>query len=588
MIVPMKKVNIICQHKDAARTVRQLRSFGAVHVEHARPPRGADIASLQADIALAGAAIDILSRQNSADSCGKAEQAQSGDWRMRARHIIDLDKRLDQLNEYSRALSAKIDEWEPWGDFDPAQIESLARRNIFVRLFRIPVKDLGSLAPDEIVQTVSVHKGIADCVIVSRKKNELAYKEIMPPRNSLSAMRSRLEKDAVLATEIRRELAQQGAFKKTIQEQKSLLEKELLFQQAVCGMGQHGMLAYISGYAPVDSIEGLENAARTHQWALLISDPGPDDAVPTLLRNPAWVDRIKPVFSLLGIVPGYRELDVSPVFLVFFSIFFGILIGDAGYGLVYLALTAWLHHRNRRNSATAHVFSLLYVLSMCAIIWGVMTGTFFGQEWLKNTGVRALVPGLNDVRLMQTFCFFLGAFHLSIAHAWRAVLKLPSLSALADAGWICVLWTAFFLARTLILGDPFPACGLWLAAAGVGLVILFTSPQRNMLKAVIRGLGTVALSLMNNFTDVVSYVRLFAVGLAGVAIAETTNSMAAGLGSGPAGVIFGALIAGIGHGLNIVLGPMSVLVHGVRLNVLEFSSHANISWSGFAYEPLRE
>ncbi|HQJ16255.1 MAG TPA: hypothetical protein PLJ26_07195 [Candidatus Omnitrophota bacterium] len=588
MIVPMKKVNIICQHKDAARTVGQLRALGVVHVEHSRLPQGADIASLQADIALAKAAIDVLSRQNSAGASIKSEQALSGDWRTRARHIIDLDKRLDQLNEYSRALCAKIDEWEPWGDFDPAQIESLARRNIFVRLFRIPVRDLGTLAPDEIVQTVSVRKGIADCVIVSRKKKELAYKEIMPPRNSLSAMRSRFEKDAVLATALRQELAQQCVFSKTIQEQKSLLEKELSFQQAVCGMGQHGMLAYISGYAPVDSIEALEQAARVHQWALLSSDPGPDDAVPTLLRNPAWVNRVEPVFNLLGIIPGYRELDVSPVFLVFFSIFFGILIGDAGYGLAYLALTAWLHCRNRRDSSMAQVFSLLYVLSLCAVIWGVMTGTFFGQEWLRNRGFRALVPGLNDVRTMQTFCFFLGAFHLSLAHAWRAVLKLPSLSALSDAGWICVLWTAFFLARTLILGDPFPPFGPWLAAAGAGMVVLFTNPQRNMLKALAEGFGAVALSLMNNFTDVVSYVRLFAVGLAGVAIAETTNSMAAGLGSGPAGIIFGALIAGIGHSLNIVLGPMSVLVHGVRLNVLEFSSHANISWSGFAYEPLRE
>jgi len=177
---------------------------------------------------------------------------------------------------------------------------------------------------------------------------------------------------------------------------------------------------------------------------------------------------------------------------------------------------------------------------------------------------------------------------LSLAHAWRGVLKLPSLSALADAGWICVLWTAFFLARTLILSDPFPSWGIDLAGAGVALVVFFTNPQRNIFKAVAAGLGTVALSLMNNFTDVVSYVRLFAVGLATVAIAETTNTMAAGLGAGSGAIIAGVIIAGIGHALNIVLGPMSVLVHGVRLNVLEFSSHANVSWSGFAYEPLKE
>ena len=94
---------------------------------------------------------------------------------------------------------------------------------------------------------------------------------------------------------------------------------------------------------------------------------------------------------------------------------------------------------------------------------------------------------------------------------------------------------------------------------------------------------------MNNFTDVVSYVRLFAVGMAGLAIAETTNIMSGSLGNDSAvAVIGGILIIFIGHALNIILGPMSVLVHGVRLNVLEFSGHASLSWSGVMYKPLKE
>lgn len=587
MIVPMKKIGVICQQKDSVDTVRRLRALGVVHVEHVRPPQGGDIASLQADIALAAAALDVLARGQETASPAEPHKRFDG-WKTTARYIVDLDKRLDQLREFSRGLKAGIETWEPWGDFDPAQIESLARRGIFVRLFRIPEKELGAVASTAIVKTVSVHAGIANCVVVSRRKEELPFQEVALPKSSLSAMRSKSEKDAVLEMTLRSELAGLRRQAKPLREQKALLEKELVFQQAVCGMGQHGMIAYLSGYAPFDSMDALELVAREHQWALSVSDPGPEEAVPTLLRNPAWVDPIKPVFDLLGIVPGYRELDVSMIFLVFFCIFFGILIGDAGYGITYLALTAWLHYKNRRNAAIAHVFSLLYILSLCAVVWGVMTGTFFGQEWLKNKGFAALVPELNDVKIMQTFCFFLGAFHLSLAHVWRGVLKLPSLSAFADAGWICVLWTAFFLARTLILSDPFPSWGINLAAAGITLVVFFTKPQRNIFKAVAAGLGTVALSLMNNFTDVVSYVRLFAVGLATVAIAETTNTMAAGLGAGSGAIIAGVIIAGIGHALNIVLGPMSVLVHGVRLNVLEFSSHANVSWGGFAYEPLRE
>jgi V/A-type H+-transporting ATPase subunit I len=127
-----------------------------------------------------------------------------------------------------------------------------------------------------------------------------------------------------------------------------------------------------------------------------------------------------------------------------------------------------------------------------------------------------------------------------------------------------------------------------LIAAGIVLVVLFTNPQANMLRAIGEGLGTVALSIMNNFTDVVSYIRLFAVGLATLAIAETTNTLSSGFGEGVVALMAGVLIIVIGHSLNIILGPMSVLVHGVRLNVLEFSGHANVTWSGVAFEPLKE
>jgi len=151
------------------------------------------------------------------------------------------------------------------------------------------------------------------------------------------------------------------------------------------------------------------------------------------------------------------------------------------------------------------------------------------------------------------------------------------------------LWAAFFIAKTLLLGDAFPPSGKWLIIAGLVLVLFFTNPQKNLLKAIGNGLGTIALSLMNNFTDIVSYVRLFAVGLATVAIADAFNAMALSVASGGiVAVIMGGLILVAGHGLNIILGPMSVLVHGVRLNVLEFSGHANVTWSGFEYKPLSE
>jgi V/A-type H+-transporting ATPase subunit I len=365
--------------------------------------------------------------------------------------------------------------------------------------------------------------------------------------------------------------------------------KEVEFQEALCGMQQEEGLVYIKGFIPYYSQQEVEQASRSEGWGVLVAEPAEDDNVPTLMRNPAWASIVRPVLKLLEIVPGYRELDISPLFLIFFSLFFGMLIGDAGYGAVYLFLTFLAHKKMGGRVKDKGVFFLFYLLSSCAIIWGVLVGAFFGQEWLLKAGYRPLAASLNNVSFIQAFCFLIGAVHLSIAHSWRAVLKLPSLTALADIGWILVLWAAFFIAKTLLLGDLFPGFGKWLLSAGLVLVLFFTNPQKNILKAMGEGLGTIALGLMNNFTDVVSYVRLFAVGLAGFAIADAFNAMAAGINNGGLfAAVMSAVILSAGHGLNLVLGPMSVLVHGVRLNVLEFSGHANVAWSGFEYKPLKE
>ncbi len=353
-------------------------------------------------------------------------------------------------------------------------------------------------------------------------------------------------------------------------------------------MGQTEQLVYLKGYAPVDAEDKLISQSKQKGWGIFTEAPNEQDEVPTLLRNPAWIQTIKPLLKLLELTAGYQELDISPLFIIFFSLFFGILIGDAGCGLVYLLLNFWLHKKFGSKVKDRSVFFLFYILSFCAIIWGLLTGTFFGQEWLLKLGLKPLVPALTNPVFIQKFCFLIGAVHLTLAHGWKVMLAAPALVALADLGWISIIWGVFFLANSLILGDNFPPLASQLITVGLVLVLFFTNPQKNLFKTIGSGLGTIALSLVNNFTDVVSYIRLFAVGLAGVAIADAFNAMAAGVVK-PGNfftMIAAALILVCGHLLNIVLGPMSVLVHGVRLNVLEFCGHLGVTWNGFAYKPF--
>ena len=584
----MKKATILFETRDAEATVQYLRALGVLHVEHQNLPEGRDVSALQEKVALLDSSFDVLNRAIPPEKNNQPQDEITGDWIPVADHIIGLGKQQEQLESSSGTITGQISEWERWGDVDQDQVLQLIQNGIYLKLYQVPVKETGRFPDDVVVKTIFTSGDIAHCVVISQSSFACAFPEILPPKEGLSLLKSRLAGNHEMMEMVRSGIIKSACFYEALSGIKKNLEKEIEFRQVISGMGKEGAIGYVTGYIPFDREGHLRASARSRKWGIVITEPSADDNVPTLLRNPPWVGRIRPVLELLGLMPGYRELDVSPLFLIFFSLFFGILIGDAGYGLVYILITLGLQKKMKLNTELKTTFSLFYLLGSSAILWGFLTGTFFGQSWLLALGYKPLVPQLNDASFMQTFCFFLGALHLSIAHSWQAFLKFPSLKALADVGWICVLWTAFFVARTFILGEAFPQWGIWLFAIGIILVILCTSPQANVLRAIGEGLGTVALSLMNNFTDVISYIRLFAVGLAGLAIAETTNTLSSGLGDGVAALAAGVGILIIGHALNIILGPMSVLVHGIRLNVLEFSGHANVTWSGFTFEPLKE
>lgn len=586
MIVPMKRAAIIILTQDTQNTLKELRRLGVLHIEHQQVPQGKDITILKEEIVLLNEALGIITEKEFCSQPPEDAKKEIADWMHIAQHVIDTRKRIEHTEEYGMNLVVQMEQWEPWGDFDPGEIKNLREKGIYIKLYQIPHQDIRELPAGLAVKTIFIKSGIAHCLAVGQNEFNLSFKEVTLPRMGLAAMRKRLIEDKRVLKELKEDLRKACNYYQRLIKIKKELEKELKLQEAMRGMGEAGELAYVTGYIPFDAAGALSDLAKKERWGISVTDPSEEDSVPTLIRNKRWISFISPLFKLLEVIPGYRELDTSPLFMIFFSLFFGMIIGDAGYGLIYLFLTALAQKKMGKKIADHTPFFLFYVLSSCAILWGLVTGTFFGQEWYLKAGLKPLVPALNNTKVIQTFCFFIGAFHLTLAHLWRALLQLPALTVGAEIGWIAVLWAAFFLAKTLILGDMFPFFGKWLIIGGLTLVIFCSSPQRNIFKAIGKGLASVALSAVNNFTDVVSYIRLFAVGLAGVAIADTVNTLAVSAG-GASWLVF-ALIILVGHTINFVLGPMSVLVHGVRLNVLEFSSHAGVAWSGVKYRPLQE
>ena len=171
-------------------------------------------------------------------------------------------------------------------------------------------------------------------------------------------------------------------------------------------------------------------------------------------------------------------------------------------------------------------------------------------------------------------------------------LKQKDLSWLADLGWLCAICALYFVVLYLVIGAQINFVPIaMIVAVGFLLVVFFggMAPDKTFAQGLKSGVGdafTVFLNTISAFGNIMSYIRLFAVGMASLAIAQSFNDMALGF-QGPL-IIVGIFIMVIGHGLNIVMGLLSVVVHGVRLNLLEFSGQLGMEWAGIAYSPFRK
>ncbi len=586
MIVPMKKITVLTLDRHRDETLRTLRLLGVIHPEPIRKPGGETVESLRhAHQAMAlivshieqRAAIIHETGSPMHDSSAIHDQPdgpenpadQIGRW------LSEFKKTAERLD----VVAHDIHETEPLGDFDPRDLHELERKGIPIRLFRRPGKDPITAPPDTFLLVLHQDRTQRIFAVVGPYDQMPADRPVSLPSRSLSAMRKEQSDLQRRLSELDRHL--NDAIRLLPQLRARLAEQSdaLRLAETGAGMGEHETIVYLRGYCPEEHAGALQNAARKHGWAVLLEDPAADDNVPTLIRHPAWVRPIRSVLNLMGILPGYREVDVSAAFLLFFSLFFAMIVGDAGYGAIFLGLTL-LAKRRWGRLAPPEPFRLMTVLSIATIVWGLLSGNIFGTTWFPT-----LVPWLDNRENLMMLCFLIGAIHLSVAHGWNAITIMNTPQALAQVGWIALTWTMFLTARSLILGADFPGWAYILLGAGLILVIVFMTPRRSF-KTEWVSHAMLPLTIINNFVDVVSYVRLFAVGYATLAVAQAFNSMAIVDGMGVGRSLLAALILFAGHALNIVLCALSVLVHGIRLNTLEFSGHIDMQWTGFAYHPF--
>ncbi|MEO1031379.1 MAG: hypothetical protein AAFX55_08235 [Bacteroidota bacterium] len=596
MIVRMKEILLFTSAKAVDDTIQKLGELGVVDIKEVHPPSGDVIERCLQDIEDTHQALSILEQHELTDVPPNGDVDTNGKDPKRIIGRLLKSKTVKQnIDKTLEDTTFQLQFYDTWGQqFHKKDLDDLNRNGIYVRLYAIEKSQIKKLPKDKTTVVFAEKDGKIPVALFSQNaKDRLNFKEITIPDllyTSLQNIKKRKERQL---EQLEVFLNEQKAYVELLTDYSHYLNDRFNSETALESMGDiEGKVKFLRGYVPKDAVDGFKSSAKKEHWGYSISEPTNMDEVPVYIKNPKWISIINPMMKFIDIVPGYKEIDVSIYFLIAFALFFAMLVGDAGYGLIFLFLTIIF-----RKKMAAQLRTLIYVLSGSTIVWGVLSGTYFGAEQIAQLPfLRDLVVpniasfGVDNINFMMHLSFLIGAIHLTVAHGIRVFQFINSIKALSEVGWIALVWGLFFITEQLVLGNPAPSWYNWLFIVGATLVIFFSKESTSFLKSMGASIANLPLSLISGFSDIVSYVRLFAVGMATAAVAASFNNMALPDGIAGMGIldmVMAAIALLLGHTLNIALALMAVMVHGIRLNMLEFAGHLGVQFSGEAYKPFK-
>lgn len=595
MITRMRKVTVLAAPCDKERLVQRLYDLGVVHLSGAPLPEGQQqLAASKASVDQFAAAIAALEARVAATGAEPAATRASGT--AAAAVAAEVRAAVQQLAEADRALAplqAERAAVAPFGAFSLEAFVALQRSGVSLALYQFPRGSEPELPSGASMHELSEVDGTVSAVVVSRDRVELELRPLPLPPRDLAAVERELAAVTARAEAANATLDRLAPELPALRAAHAAAVEDLELATARASLATVGPALSLVGFVPEPQEAGLASALAKEPVAAFFADVTADDQPPTLLKSSKFVQQVHTVFQGIGIVPGYSEADVSSLFLVFLLLFAAMLIGDAGYGAILVGLGLFAVAKTKKKPGGApQVVRLLLSTGVATMVWGAITGTWFAipelPAVLTSMKIEWLAPDdkATATKNIMLLCFLLGAVHLTLAHLWAAIRCGKTPQAIAQLGWIGCTWLMFLLARNMVLGEELPGFATTLAIVAIAAVALFMTPLK-AIKAEWFNHVMLPLSLVSNFVDVVSYLRLFAVGSAGVAVAVSFNDMAAKAAEGGgANWLLAAFVAAFGHTLNLMLAAMAVLVHGVRLNTLEFSAHLGLQWSGVPFRPF--
>jgi V/A-type H+-transporting ATPase subunit I len=508
---------------------------------------------------------------------------------------LSIKERMIKLSEEKIYLQKRINSLEPWGNFEFVSLAEMSGLRFW--FYTIPLYHMREMEELDLVwQCVFRDNRNAYVVVINEEEpDNMPAPRTHTGNRSLATLRKRLD-------QVESELEDLYWRRVGLTRWLTLYAKTLAaaedrneLQKAAEIIYDDGKLFVVEAWLPKRNLKELKKFTDLKGLLLTSRPPAADELPPTLLDNSDEWQSGQTLVKFYT-TPGYYLWDPSKQVFLFFVLFFSMIVSDAGYGLLIGLI--WLLSRRKLQRRGNGLDLLIFYLFIGTALYGIFSGSYFGISPPPGSLLEGLhFFNVENQDLMMLVSVILGVLHLSLANSSIFLYSRRRPHSLAPLGWIGILLGGLLWGVHLsgmLSGDMLRFSGQTVFVAGILTVLFFSSERKDKdhgsRKILLRLLdGITALSgLTKIFGDVLSYLRLFALGLATAQLAVTFNGLAdeamnniAGLGT-----LVAILIVFFGHGINFLLALMSGVVHGLRLNFIEFFNWG-LAEEGYPFKPFQ-
>lgn len=571
-IVKLKKITIYGCLNEKLQVLDELQRIGCMHITSLYKPENLLDKQDTDDVLQAREALRYL--KDCSSKLKQIKEPLSFDPASVEQQVLHIKHQVEELQDELDVVKHKIEELIPWGDFTVPDPAEFAGQKFW--FYIIPHREMKTIHLQPLCAEI-IHKDnrFNYVVIVAENEPEFLFgTQVKLPKEPLHVLKARSDQIEFALEDLQLERVNLTRWLDLFEKNLYGLEDQATLVKTSHQTYDHHPVFALQGWIPSSDMDKMEEFAKKNELALRIEEPHPDHLPPTLLDNRASLKGGEDLLSFY-MTPSYSLWDPSTTVFFSFAVFFAMIFSDAGYAIILGAFLAFFWKR-LGQTITGHRFrNVLLALTIFSLIWGILVGSYFGVSPSPQNFLSYLkVFDINNYAAMMMLAVLVGVTHIVIANIAQAWSKRKSLIAMANLGWAVALSGAVVAS----LGFKYPltlsaskTIGFVLIGIGITAVIFFTSIEEPFWKRLLKGLmGLTRITGM--FGDVLSYLRLFALGLASASLAGVFNGLAQQVYHEMSGfkIFLAVLILLIGHGINFALSLMSGFIHGLRLNYIEF------------------